>query len=91
MTMKAARMTKPNSFWSQRPGDKALDVIIWVLVLLAVAVTLYPFLYVLSVSISDGGAVARGDVVLLPKGFSLDAFGMDAPSCLSAAVLAGFA
>ena len=76
MTMKAARMTKPNSFRSQRPGDKALDVIIWVLVLLAVAVTLYPFLYVLSVSISDGAAVARGDVVLLPKGFSLDAFGM---------------
>jgi putative aldouronate transport system permease protein len=53
-----------------------LDVIIWVLVLLAVAVTLYPFLYVLAVSISDGAAVARGDVVLLPKGFSLDAFGM---------------
>ena len=76
MTMKAVRMTKPNSFRSQRPGDKALDVIIWVLVLLAVAVTLYPFLYVLSVSISDGAAVARGDVVLLPKGFSLDAFGM---------------
>ena len=76
MTMKAMRVSKPNSFWAQRPGDKALDVIIWVLVLLAVAVTLYPFLYVLSVSISDGAAVARGDVELLPKGFSLDAFGM---------------
>lgn len=76
MTMKAARVAKPNSFFSQRPGDKALDIIIWTLVLLAVAVTLYPFLYVVSVSISDGAAVARGDVVLLPKGFSLDAFGM---------------
>ncbi len=76
MTMKAAHLARPNSFWSQRPGDKLLDVVIWVLVLLAVAVTLYPFLYVVSVSISDGAAVARGDVVLLPKGFSLDAFGM---------------
>lgn len=76
MTVKAARVSKPNSFWSQRPGDKALDIIIWVFVLLAVAVTLYPFLYVLSVSISDGAAVARGDVVLLPKGFSLEAFSM---------------
>ena len=74
MTMKAA--SRPNSFRSQRPGDKLLDVIIWVLVLFAVAITLYPFLYVVSVSISDGAAVAKGDVLLLPKGFSMDAFGM---------------
>ncbi|MBQ8110686.1 MAG: carbohydrate ABC transporter permease [Clostridia bacterium] len=72
--MKAA--SRPNSFRSQRPGDKLLDVIIWVLVLFAVAITLYPFLYVVSVSISDGAAVAKGDVLLLPKGFSMDAFGM---------------
>ena len=39
-------------------------------------VTAYPFLYVVSVSISDGAAVARGDVLLFPKGFSLDAFSM---------------
>ena len=74
MTMKAA--SRPNSFRSQRPGDKLLDVIIWVLVLFAVAITLYPFLYVVSVSSSDGAAVAKGDVLLLPKGFSMDAFGM---------------
>ncbi|MBR0228189.1 MAG: carbohydrate ABC transporter permease [Clostridia bacterium] len=53
-----------------------LDIIIWILVLFAVAVTLYPFLYVVSVSISEGSAVAKGSVVLLPKGFSLDAFRM---------------
>lgn len=76
MTTKAKRVSRPNSFLNERPSDKALDIIIWALVILAVAVTLYPFLYVVSVSISDGGAVARGDVVLLPKGFSLDAFGM---------------
>ena len=76
MTMKAMHAARPNSFWSQRPGDKLLDVVAWVLVLLATAVTLYPFLYVVSVSISDGAAVARGDVMLFPKGFSLDAFGM---------------
>ena len=76
MSMKAMHAARPNSFRAQRPSDKALDIIIWVLVLLAMAVTLYPFLYVVSVSISDGGAVARGEVLLLPKGFSLDAFGM---------------
>lgn len=76
MTMKAARAAKPDSFLTEGAGDKVLDIIIWVLVLFAVIVTLYPFLYVVSVSISDGAAVARGDVLLLPKGFSLDAFGM---------------
>jgi putative aldouronate transport system permease protein len=77
MTSKALRRKKvsnPHSFRKASFGDQALDVIIWILVIFAVIVTLYPFLYVVSVSISRGSAVARGDVVLLPKGFSLDAF-----------------
>ena len=79
MTVKALgkrRISNPHSFRKASPGDKALDVIIWVLVIFAVVVTLYPFLYVVSVSISEGSAVARGDVLLFPKGFSLDAFSM---------------
>ena len=79
MTVHAARVrknTNPHSFRTASPGDRFLDVAIWILVLFAVAVTLYPFLYVVSVSISEGSAVAKGDVVLLPKGFSLDAFSM---------------
>lgn len=79
MTVKALgkrRISTPHSFRKASPGDKALDVIIWVLVIFAVVVTLYPFLYVVSVSISEGSAVARGDVLLFPKGFSLDAFSM---------------
>ena len=75
MTVKALgkrRISNPHSFRKASPGDKALDVIIWVLVIFAVVVTLYPFLYVVSVSISEGSAVARGDVLLFPKGFSLD-------------------
>ena len=79
MTVKALgkrRISNPHSFRKASPGDKALDVIIWVLVIFAVVVTLYPFLYVVSVSISEGSAVARGDVLLFPKGISLDAFSM---------------
>lgn len=79
MTVKALgkrRISNPHSFRKASPGDKALDVIVWVLVIFAVVVTLYPFLYVVSVSISEGSAVARGDVLLFPKGFSLDAFSM---------------
>lgn len=70
------KIRKPDSFLSEGPADKALDIIIWIIVAFAVIITAYPFLYVLSVSISDGAAVARGDVLLLPKGFSLDTFKM---------------
>lgn len=70
------KASNPNSFRTASWEDKLLDIIIWILVLFAVAVTLYPFLYVVSVSISEGSAVAKGSVVLLPKGFSLDAFRM---------------
>ncbi len=70
------KIRKPDSFLSESLNDKVLDIIIWIIVAFAVIITAYPFLYVLSVSISDGAAVARGDVLLLPKGFSLDTFKM---------------
>jgi len=69
-------MKKLDSFRTQSASDKLLDVIIWVLVAFAVAVTAYPFLYVVSVAFSDGAAVARGDVYLFPVGFSLETFKM---------------
>ncbi|MGN0778211.1 MAG: carbohydrate ABC transporter permease [Aristaeellaceae bacterium] len=69
-----SKTRKPDSFLSERPGDKLLDIVIWVIVAFAVLVTLYPFLYVVSVAFSDGGAVARGEVYLFPKGFSLETF-----------------
>lgn len=65
---------KSDSFRNESLSDKLLDILIWVIVAFAVVVTAYPFLYVVSVSISDGAAVARGDVYLFPKGFSLDTF-----------------
>ncbi len=76
MSVKAIKRRDPDSFLSEGPSDKLLDIVITLLVLLAVVVTAYPFLYVISVAFSDGGAVSRGEVVLLPKGFSLDAFKM---------------
>ena len=69
-----SKTRKPDSFMSERPGDKLLDIVIWIIVAFAVLVTLYPFLYVVSVAFSDGGAVARGEVYLVPKGFSLETF-----------------
>lgn len=57
-------------------GDKVFDVIIWIIVAFAVAVTLYPFIYVVSISFSDGMAVAKGEVMFLPKGLDLAAYEM---------------
>ena len=69
-------MKKLESFRTQSASDKLLDLIIWTLVIFAVTVTAYPFLYVVSVAFSDGAAVARGDVFLFPVGFSLETFKM---------------
>ena len=57
-------------------GGVMFDILNSLLMIVIFVIMLYPFLYVLSVSISDGAAVARGDVVLLPRGFSLEAFSM---------------
>ena len=64
------------SFRSVSTGDKIFLLIIYLLVILAVIITLYPFIYVVSVAFSDGRAVARGEVFLYPKGIDLDAFSM---------------
>lgn len=55
-------------------GDKAFLIIDYILILLMVMITLYPMLYVLSASLSDGDAVVKGQVWLLPKGFNLDSY-----------------
>lgn len=57
-------------------GDKVFDVIVWIIVAFAVCVTLYPFVYVVSISFSDGMAVAKGEVMFLPKGLDLAAYEM---------------
>ncbi len=70
------RMHRPDSFLTEKPGDKVLDIIIWILVIFAVLVTAYPFLYVFSISFSGGTYVARGEVWLLPKGFTAETYSM---------------
>lgn len=63
-------------FRKESLGDKIFDIIVWILVLLAVLVCLYPFVYVVSVSLSSGVAVNRGEVVLFPVDINLDVFKM---------------
>ncbi len=54
-------------------GDTIFDIIIALFLFLAVVVCIYPFLYVVSVSISSGEAVNKGMVVLFPVDLNFDA------------------
>ena len=63
-------------FRQEAAGDKTFDLVVWTLVLLAVLVCVYPFLYVVSVSISNGVAVNQGKVWLFPVDLNFDAFKM---------------
>ena len=49
-------------------GDRIFIASTYVIVSLVVLITLYPFLYLISVSISNHQAVLNGEVMLFPKG-----------------------
>lgn len=55
-------------------GSKIFDVFNVILMLLLLLITLYPFWYVIIVSLSDGKAVLSGQVGLLPVNFTLDTY-----------------
>jgi len=55
-------------------GNRAFDVCNMGLMVLFVLVTLYPFYYILIVSVSDGLAVMRQEVILWPKGVNLASY-----------------
>lgn len=55
-------------------GEKIFTVFNYIFLALLAALTLYPFLYVLSASLSSSDAVLSGDVVLFPKEITLQAF-----------------
>ena len=55
-------------------GDRFFMAAIWVILGFMVAVTLYPLIYVFSVSISSYYAVVANRVILWPVGFSLSSY-----------------
>ena len=59
---------------SRRGADLAFDGLILLVCLVAVAVALYPFVYVLSVSISDAEEAFKGKVWIVPAGLSVKAY-----------------
>lgn len=55
-------------------GSKIADFIIYTVVGLIAIICIYPFIYVLSASISSSDAVLRGDVLLIPKDITFEAY-----------------
>lgn len=54
--------------------DRAFDILFSVILLLVALMCLFPFIHVFSKSISEESYVIANKVVLLPKGFSLNAY-----------------
>jgi len=50
------------------------DIINIAIMLGAIFITLYPLYYIFIISISEGGAVARGEISFLPKGINWEAY-----------------
>ncbi|WP_127579583.1 carbohydrate ABC transporter permease [Paenibacillus koleovorans] len=55
-------------------SDKVSDTLIYCLMLFVIVITLYPFVYVFSMSISAPQYVISESVWLFPKGFSLESY-----------------
>lgn len=57
------------------PSDERLfDVIVYLIAAVIILIVLYPLLFVVSASFSDPARVLSGEVWLLPKGLTLDAY-----------------
>ena len=55
-------------------GDKIFSVCVYILLALVCLIVIYPLYYMFIVSISNGYAVIRGEVTLLPKGVNFGAY-----------------
>ncbi len=65
-----------SDFRRQARGDKLFDLINVLLLVLVLAVILYPLWFVVIASFSDPMKVASGEMLLLPKGITLEGYRM---------------
>jgi putative aldouronate transport system permease protein len=62
-------------FWKRKtPADLIFECFTFAIIFFVVVVTLYPFIFIASSSISESGAVARMEIWLFPKGINIDAY-----------------
>lgn len=63
-------------FMNEKIEDKLFDLFVLFFIWVAIVITLYPFIYVVSVSLSSGQAVNKGLVTFFPVDLDLSAFKM---------------
>lgn len=55
-------------------GNIAIDIVVYVIMILVLVVCLVPFLYMIAMSISDPNAIVNNQVGLIPKGINFEAY-----------------
>lgn len=55
-------------------GDRIFDAVIYTILTIIMIVTLYPLIYIVSASLSDPLSIVKGEIWLLPKNITLDAY-----------------
>lgn len=74
MVSDGAVRRRPNKTIKGGFSDHLLDAVVYFVMIFILIVMTYPFLYVIATSISDPSAVTRGEVTIIPKGFSTGAY-----------------
>ena len=67
-------MTKTKKKKKVSTGDRIFGIVVTLVVLAMCIMVLYPIYYMFIVSISDGNAVLRGDITVLPQGINFGAY-----------------
>ena len=71
---KSKNLKSKSEFMRQTTGGKIADIMILFILTVAGFFTLYPFIYVFSMSISDPAEVMKMTIKFFPKGFSLKSY-----------------
>lgn len=74
MTVHATAEVRAHRHIKDPRSDRVLNVVLIVLLLLFTLTIVYPFVYIISASLSSPTAVSSGEMWLWPVGFSLDAY-----------------
>jgi len=68
------RRKKKHSVIKDTLADKIFLVCVYLFLFIALIVVLYPLIYIISASVSDPSYVNSGEMVLLPRGFTLEGY-----------------
>ncbi|MCR4728575.1 MAG: carbohydrate ABC transporter permease [Lachnospiraceae bacterium] len=72
--MKETTVASASSKIRERGVDRAFNIFIYVLSAFIIVAVMYPLLYVLSASFSSPGEIVRGNIIFLPRKFTLESY-----------------